>query len=88
MSRRERQTGRPRQARPREVTHEQGIWGLDQRGLCLVLIDYQKEMIEVIRSQTSPADLQRIDAAVPAGAAGSCYAEFLTGGLDSERGAA
>ena len=30
---RERQTGRPRPAHPREVTHEQGSMGLDHRGL-------------------------------------------------------
>jgi len=54
-----------------------------------VLIDHQEEMIEVIRSETSPADLRRIEAVVPAGAAvGSRYAEFLMGELDSERSAA
>ena len=87
--RRERQTGRPPQAHPREVTHEQGSGVWTSEDCALVLIDYQKEMIEVIRSETSPADLQRIEAAVPAGAAaGSRYAEFLMGELDSERNAA
>src|SRR6478672_11378400 len=39
--------------------------------------------------ELSPADLERIEAAIPAGAAaGSRYAEFLMGGLDSERSAA
>jgi len=55
--RRERQTGRPPQAHPREVTHEQGSGVWTSEDCALVLIDYQKEMIEVIRSETSPADL-------------------------------
>jgi aryl-alcohol dehydrogenase-like predicted oxidoreductase len=39
--------------------------------------------------ELSPADLERIEAAVPAGAAaGSRYAEFLMGELDGERSAA
>jgi aryl-alcohol dehydrogenase-like predicted oxidoreductase len=68
------------------------FYGTGQNVIALVGARRRERLHEALGAsglELSPADLERIEATVPAGAAaGSRYAGFLMGELDSERSAA